>query len=141
MEESGHTSQLITLGGVEGRVGALGWDQEELTSFTHSHEPAHNPHKVVSAQLEHLWCQDEPRTTRTHQIHHGLELREVTTFPFIGYYVDGHGAYIQMVFFSWDSRVGLLKQRRLGLSQLWSPITLRTNFRSRCSLQQSCSYR
>ncbi len=58
--------------GVEGRVGALGWDQEDLISFNHLHGPAQNQHKVVSAQLEHFWCQDEPWATRTHKIHHGL---------------------------------------------------------------------
>ncbi len=29
-----------------------------IDKLIHSHGPAHNPHKVVSAQLEHLWCQD-----------------------------------------------------------------------------------
>jgi hypothetical protein len=27
-----------------------------IDKLIHSHEPAHNPHKVVSAKLEHLWC-------------------------------------------------------------------------------------
>jgi hypothetical protein len=36
-------------GGVEGCAGASGCDKEELTSFTHSHGPAQNQHKVVSA--------------------------------------------------------------------------------------------
>ncbi len=35
--------------GVEGRVGAPGWDYEELTSFNYTHGPAQNQHKVVSA--------------------------------------------------------------------------------------------
>ncbi len=50
-----------------------------------------------------------------------------------------HGAHIQMVFLSWDSRVGVLKSRRRGLPQLWSPITLRADFGSGCGLKQSCS--
>ncbi len=29
-----------------------------IDKLIHSHGPAHNPHKVVSAKLEHLWCQD-----------------------------------------------------------------------------------
>ncbi len=70
---------------VEGRVGALGWDQEELTSFNYSHKHAQNQHGVVSAQLEHFWCQDEPRATRTHKIHHGPDLGETTTFPPLQY--------------------------------------------------------
>ncbi len=32
-----------------------------IDKLIHSHGPAHKPHKVVSAQLEHLWCWDEPR--------------------------------------------------------------------------------
>jgi hypothetical protein len=44
-----------------------------------------------------------------------------------------------MVFLSRDSRVGVPKSRRLGLLQLWSPITLRADLGSRCSLKQSCS--
>ncbi len=47
--------------GVEGRVGAVGWDQEKLTSFNYSHGLSQNQHKVVSAQLEHFWCENEPR--------------------------------------------------------------------------------
>jgi len=42
-----HGSQHFA--GVEGRVGALGWDSEELTSFTYSHRPTQHHHKVVNA--------------------------------------------------------------------------------------------
>ncbi len=83
------------------------WDQEELTSFTHSHKLAHNSHKVVSAQLEHLWCQDEPWVTRTHKTHHGLDLGETTTFPLIVYSAPLYEPHIQMTFLSRDSRVGV----------------------------------
>jgi hypothetical protein len=38
-------------------------------------------------------------------------LGEATTFPFIVYFVSGHGGYIQMAFFSQDSRVGVSKSR------------------------------
>jgi len=44
-------------------------------------------------------------------------------------------------FLSRDSQVGVPKSPKLGLSQLWSPITLRSNLRSRCGLKQSCSPR
>jgi hypothetical protein len=30
----------------------------KIDKLIHSHGPAHNPHKVVSAKLEHLWCED-----------------------------------------------------------------------------------
>jgi len=44
-------------------------------------------------------------------------------------------------FLSQDSQVGVSKSLRLGLSWLWSPITLRTDLRSRYILKQSCSPR
>jgi len=40
-----------------------------------------------------------------------------------------------------DSKVGVLKSPKLGLSQLWSPITLRLDLGSRCNLKKSCSPR
>jgi hypothetical protein len=58
-EWSGGAPQLTTLGGVEGRVGAPGWDYEELTSFTHSHGPAWNHTKW----LEHSWSTFGARTS------------------------------------------------------------------------------
>jgi hypothetical protein len=42
-------------------------------------------------------------------------------------------------FLSPDSRVGVPKSCQRGLPRLWSPITLRANLGSRCSLKQSCS--
>jgi hypothetical protein len=36
--------------------------------------------------------------TWIHKIHHGLDLVEATTFPFIVYYVPLHEAHIQMAF-------------------------------------------
>ncbi len=60
------------------------------------------PHKVVRTQLEHIWCQDEPRATRTHKTHHRPDLGEATTFPLIVYSAPLHGAYIQMAFLSQD---------------------------------------
>jgi hypothetical protein len=46
--------------------------------------------------------------TRTHKTHHGLHLKEATTFPLIVYYVPGHGTNTQMSFCpetpKWDSR-------------------------------------
>jgi len=53
--------------------------------------------------------------------------------------VAGLGAYIQMAFLSWDSRVGVPKSRQMGLLQLWSPITLRADLGLWCNLMQSCS--
>ncbi len=44
-------------------------------------------------------------------------------------------------YFSRDSRVRVPKSRQMGLPRLRSPITLRANLRSQCSLKQSCSSR
>ncbi len=44
-------------------------------------------------------------------------------------------------YFSRDSRVGVPKSRQMGLPGLWSPITLRADLGSRCSLKQSCTFR
>jgi hypothetical protein len=113
-----------------------------IDKLIHSHGPAHNPHKVVSAKLEHLWCWDQPRATRTHKTHHGPDLGEATTFPLIVYFVTLHGAHIQMAFHSWDSRdsrPGVPKSRPAGLPGLWSLITLRADLGSKRGLKQSCS--
>jgi hypothetical protein len=84
------------------------WSSEmglgRIDKLIHSHGPAHNPHKVVSAELEHLWCWDEPWATRTHKTHHSPDLGEATTFPLIVYSAPLHRAHIQMTFFSRDSR-------------------------------------
>jgi hypothetical protein len=44
-----------------------------------------------------------------------------------------------MTFLSWDSWVGVLKLRQLGLPRLWSPITLWKDLGLKCNLKQSCS--
>jgi len=46
--------------------------------------------------------------TRTYKTHHGSDLGEATTFPFIVYFVPGHGTSTQMSFCpeipKWESR-------------------------------------
>jgi len=44
-------------------------------------------------------------------------------------------------YFSQDSRAGVPESRQMGLSGLWSPITLRSDLGSQCDLKQSCSSR
>jgi hypothetical protein len=39
-----------------------------------------------------------PKHTRTHKTHHGLDLGEAITFPFIVFFMFGHKAYTQMSF-------------------------------------------
>jgi hypothetical protein len=118
--------------GVEGRVGAPGWDYENWQALTHSHKPAQNQ---TTSWLVHSWSTFGARTihgqTRTHKTHHGLDLGEATTFPLIVYYVPLYEAHIQMAFYQ--------KLAKLGLSQLWSPITLRIDLQLRWSLKQNYS--
>ncbi len=68
--------------------------------------------------------------TRTHKIHHGPDLGEATTFPLIVYYVPSHETSTQMSFCP-GTHLGVPKFPKLGLSQLWGPITLCINVRLR----------
>jgi hypothetical protein len=72
--------------------------------------------------------------TRIHKIHHGLDLGEATTFPLIVYYAPFHDAHIQMAFC-----LGTSKLPKLGLLQLWGPITLCANLWLGWGLKQGCS--
>jgi hypothetical protein len=60
-ERVGVRSLVRNISGVEGCVGAPGWGLGRLTSKSIIHMDLHNPNnKLVSAQLEHLWCINEP---------------------------------------------------------------------------------
>jgi len=45
-----------------------------------------------------LMCSLSTFGAQTHKIHHGLNLGEATTFPFIVYFMLGHWASTQMAF-------------------------------------------
>jgi len=77
--------------------------------------------------------------TRIHKIHHGPNLGEATTFPFIVFSMPSHGASTQISFCPEIPKLGVLKFSKLRLPQLWRPITLFVNLRLRWSLKQSCS--
>jgi hypothetical protein len=77
--------------------------------------------------------------THTHKTHHSPDLGETTTFPLILFFVFGHRACTQMSFCPETPKLGVLKFLKLGLPQLWSPITLCVNFRLRCSLKKGCN--
>jgi hypothetical protein len=47
--------------------------------------------------------------------------------PFIGFFMFGHGANTQMSFSSETPKLGVSKFLKLGLSQLWRPITSSSN--------------
>jgi hypothetical protein len=61
--------------------------------------------------------------TWTHKVHHGLDLGEATTFPFIILFVISHGGYIQMPFCPRISKLKVSKFPKLGLLALWRAIT------------------
>jgi hypothetical protein len=53
---------------VEGRVGASRWGLGRLISKSVTHTDLHKPNnKMVIAQLEHLWCMDEPHANTDSQ--------------------------------------------------------------------------
>jgi hypothetical protein len=78
--------------------------------------------------------------TRTHKTHHGLNLKETTTFPLILFSMLSHRAYTQMSFCSDTPKLVVSKFpkfSKLGLLQLWKPITSFTNLQLRWGLKQS----
>ncbi len=107
-----------------------------IDKLIHSHGPAHNPHKVVSTQLEHLWCWDN------HGQHGHTRLTTARTWgkpsPSPLQYSLRHvsGTTSKWLFFP-----GVPKSRPAGLLRLWSPITLRAKLGQKCGLKQSCSSR
>jgi len=53
--------------------------------------------------------------TRIHKIHHGLDLGEATTCPFIVYFVLATGPTSKW-HFVWNSQVGVPKIPKIGIS-------------------------
>jgi hypothetical protein len=77
--------------------------------------------------------------TRIHKTHHGPALGEATIFPLIVFSILGHGAYTEMSFCFRTPNLGVLKFLKLGLSQLWGPITLCADLWLKWGLKQSCN--
>jgi hypothetical protein len=74
---------------------------------------------------------EQTKTYKIHQIHHDPDLGEVATFPLILLYVFSHEACTQMSFCPETPKLKVLKFSKLGLLQLWKPITLFTDLRLR----------
>jgi hypothetical protein len=89
----------------------------------------------TTSWLVHSWSTFGARTnhkqTQTHKTHHGSNLKEATTFPLIIFFVLDHGASTQMSFCPGIPKLVILKFSKLGLSQLWRPITLCANLQLR----------
>jgi hypothetical protein len=127
---SSHTSR------VEGRVGASGWGLRRM--IIKSIIPT-NLDKPTSL-LVHNWSTFGAQTNHDHtRIHHSLDLGEVTTFPFIIFFVISHRGYIQMSFCPGTPKLGVPKFSKLKLPQLWRAITSCENVWLKWSLKQSCS--
>jgi hypothetical protein len=100
----------------------------------------HKPNnKLISAQLEHLWCTDEPWANTDSQDsprpglggnYHLPPYSIVCAWP-----RDQHPNII----LSWDSQVKVPKFPKLRLLQFWRPIILCEEVQLRWGLKKSCS--
>jgi hypothetical protein len=109
------------------------WQANQL--FT---RPATNQ---TTSWLVHSWntfgAQMNHEQTQTHKTHHSSDLGETTTFPLIVFSVLGHRASTQMSFCP-EMDLGVTKFLKLGLPQLWRPITLCVDLRLRWGLKKIC---
>ncbi len=96
-----------------------------LTSNSITHMDLHKPNnKLVNVQLEHLWCTNEPRVNTNSQDSPRLGLggnQHLLLYSILcAWPLDQH----PNVILSQNSQVGIPKFPKLGLSQLWRPVTL-----------------
>jgi hypothetical protein len=94
--------------GVEGHAGVPRWGLWRMTSINDSHGP--DTTQTTSWLLHNLstfGARTNHEQIQIHKTHHGLDLREATTFPLIVYSMPLHDAHIQMAFCSmtmkWES--------------------------------------
>jgi hypothetical protein len=108
--------------------------------FTHSSKPAQNQQTSWLAQG---WSTFGARKSHgrpwTYKTHHGLDSREATTFPHIVYSAPLRGSGVRMVFFYWDSQMGVPKSPRLEVPQLCGITTSCADLQLGWGLNQSCS--
>jgi hypothetical protein len=90
--------------GVEGCVGAPRWGLGISTSKSITHTYLHKPNNKL---LVHSWntfgAWTNHEQTRIHKNHHGPNLGEATTFPFIIFFVVWPQGQHPNVILSWDS--------------------------------------
>jgi hypothetical protein len=79
--------------------------------------------------------------TQIHKTHHGSNLGEATTFPFIVFFVINHRGYTQMSFCPRTPKMGMLKFLKLRFLKLWRHVTSYANLQLRWDLNQSCNFR
>jgi hypothetical protein len=89
----------------------------------------------------HSWSTFGARTNhghkQIHKTHHGPDLKEATTFPFIIFSMLGYGAYTQMSLCPKIPKLEIPKFSDLGLPQLWKPITFHESLQLKWGLKQS----
>jgi hypothetical protein len=77
--------------------------------------------------------------TQTHKTHHGLDLKEATTFPLILYFVPLHKPHIQMAF-RLRTLIVSLEIAKVGILMTLGPITLCEDLWLRWGPKQSYSF-
>jgi hypothetical protein len=136
-EGSGICSLTRSTPRVEGHAGVLGWGLGWLTAcqlFTWI--CANQTTSWLMHNYNTFGAQTSHGHTRTHKIHHGLNLGETTTFPLIVFFVINHGGYIQMLFCSKTFKLGILKFSKLGVLALWRAIISCANLQLRWGLSK-----
>ncbi len=136
-EGIGACSLVRNILGVEGHGRAPGWGLGRLISNSITHLDLHKSNNMlVSVQLEHFWCTDKPQTNTISQDSPRPRLGGNHHLPpysiFCAWPRDQH----PNVILSRDCQVGVSKFPKLGLPQLWRPITLCANLRLRWGLKK-----
>jgi hypothetical protein len=100
----GVCSLVHNTSGVEGRAKSPIWGLGRVTSKSITHTDLHIPNQLVhSCSTFNAWTNHGQTWTNhgqtwTHKTHHGPNLKEATTFPFIVLFVLSHGTNTQMSF-------------------------------------------
>jgi hypothetical protein len=114
----------------------LGWTTRSSIIHMDMYKPNN---KLVSTELEHFWCTNEPWANTDPQdsprpklggSHHLPPYSILCAWPW--------GQHPNVTLFR-DCQVGVPKFLKLGLPQLWKPITLCTNLWLRWFLKKSCN--
>ncbi len=123
-EGVGACSLVCSTSGIEGHVGNLGSGLRKLTRNSITHTNLHKPNnKLVSAQSEHFWCKNEPWANIDSQDSLWPELGGSHNLsPYSILYAQPRDQYPNVIL-SRNSKVGVPKFPKLGLLQLWGPIT------------------
>ncbi len=113
-----------------------------MTSESIIHRNLHKlNNKLISAQLEHFWCTDEPQANMDLQYSPGPKPEGSHHLPAYSILFAQPRGQHPNVILSQDSQIGVPKFSKLELSQLWGCITLCASFRLKKGFKKSCSPR